>query len=195
MTTGLELGLVGKSVIVTGASSGIGAAAASALGSAGASVLLAGRDENRLKQQVARVEAAGGRGVAAIADLEDAGAASGLVDRALEEFGGLTGWCSPPACSIPSRWRTPRSSAWMRPVEDQRGRAAAHDPARRAAPGRGVVHRVRGIDHCHRRIPRLLGLHRDQGRRGLRDQRDPERRHRGPGGRGGLLHHAVPSRR
>ncbi len=90
-TTSLELGLAEKPVIVTGASSGIGAATARALGSAGASVLLVGRDKDRLKQQVAKVAAAGGRAVAAIADLEDAEAAAGLVDRALKEFGSLHG--------------------------------------------------------------------------------------------------------
>jgi NAD(P)-dependent dehydrogenase (short-subunit alcohol dehydrogenase family) len=87
----LDWGLTDKPVIVTGASSGIGAATARALGSAGASVLLVGRDEARLDEQVANVNATGGRGVAAIADLEDADAAAGLVDRAVEEFGSLHG--------------------------------------------------------------------------------------------------------
>ena len=88
---GLDWGLAGKPVIVTGASSGIGAATVSALGAAGASILLVGRDEGRLNEQVAKVVAAGGRGVAAIVDLEDAEAAAGLVDRAVEEFGSLHG--------------------------------------------------------------------------------------------------------
>ena len=90
-TTGLDWGLAGKSVIVTGASSGIGAATASALGAAGASLLLVGRDEGRLNEQVAKVVAAGGRAVAAIVDLEDSEAAASLVDRAVEEFGSLHG--------------------------------------------------------------------------------------------------------
>ena len=90
-TTGLDWGLAGKSVIVTGASSGIGAATASALGAAGASLLLVGRDEGRLNAQVAKVVAAGGRAVAAIVDLEDSEAAASLVDRAVEEFGSLHG--------------------------------------------------------------------------------------------------------
>ena len=77
--------------VVTGASSGIGAATVRSLGAAGASVLLVGRDEGRLNQQVANVAAAGGRGVAAIVDLTDAEAAAGLVDRAVEEFGSLHG--------------------------------------------------------------------------------------------------------
>jgi NAD(P)-dependent dehydrogenase (short-subunit alcohol dehydrogenase family) len=89
--TSLDWGLAGKSVIVTGASSGIGAAMASALGAAGASLLLVGRDEGRLNGQVAKVVAVGGRAVAAIVDLEDSEAAASLVDRAVEEFGSLHG--------------------------------------------------------------------------------------------------------
>jgi 3-oxoacyl-[acyl-carrier protein] reductase len=89
--TSLDWGLAGKSVIVTGASSGIGAATARALGSTGACVLLAGRDEGRLKEQAAKVSTAGGRAVAAIVELEDCEAAAGLVDRAVEEFGSLHG--------------------------------------------------------------------------------------------------------
>ena len=89
--TTLEWGLAGKSVIVTGASSGIGAATACALGSAGASVLLVGRDEGRLNGQLAKVVASGGRAVAAIVDLEDCEATAGVVDRAVEVFGSLHG--------------------------------------------------------------------------------------------------------
>jgi len=53
--TSLDWRLAGKPVIVTGASSGIGAATVRALGAAGASVLLVGRDEDRLSRQVAKV--------------------------------------------------------------------------------------------------------------------------------------------
>jgi NAD(P)-dependent dehydrogenase (short-subunit alcohol dehydrogenase family) len=87
----LDWGLSGKSVIVTGASSGIGAAVARALGAVGASVLLAGRDEPRLGEQAQLVEKAGGKATVAQADLEDPEAAAGLVDRALEAYGSLHG--------------------------------------------------------------------------------------------------------
>ena len=43
----VDWGLTGKAVIVTGASSGIGASTARALGAAGASVLLVGRTSAR----------------------------------------------------------------------------------------------------------------------------------------------------
>jgi NAD(P)-dependent dehydrogenase (short-subunit alcohol dehydrogenase family) len=87
----VDWGLTGKSVIVTGASSGIGAATARALGAAGASVLLVGRDASRLAEQAEAVESAGGEAEVASADLEDLDATAGLADRAVEAFGSLHG--------------------------------------------------------------------------------------------------------
>jgi len=87
----LDWQLVGKTVIVTGASSGIGAATAEALGSAGASVVLVGRDEPRLGEAAAAVESAGGTAHTAIAELTSVSAAEGVVDEALSAFGGLHG--------------------------------------------------------------------------------------------------------
>jgi NAD(P)-dependent dehydrogenase (short-subunit alcohol dehydrogenase family) len=87
----LDWRLADRPVVVTGGSSGIGAATARALGAAGASVLLVGRDEPRLRAQASEVERRGGRAAIAIADLEDAGAAAGVVDRAIEVFGSLHG--------------------------------------------------------------------------------------------------------
>ena len=56
----VDWGLTGKAVIVTGASSGIGASTARALGAAGASVLLVGRDVT--KERDMRVRLATRRG-------------------------------------------------------------------------------------------------------------------------------------
>lgn len=83
--------LAGKSVIVTGASSGIGAATARELGRAGASVLLVGRHAERLATAAAEVTAAGGRAETAEIELEDADAAASLPAVAVERFGSLDG--------------------------------------------------------------------------------------------------------
>jgi NAD(P)-dependent dehydrogenase (short-subunit alcohol dehydrogenase family) len=87
----LEWRLVGKPVIVTGGSSGIGAATARALGSAGASVILVGRGRSRLDRASATVEEAGGKAHIASAELTDVAAAGGVVDEALSAFGSLHG--------------------------------------------------------------------------------------------------------
>jgi NAD(P)-dependent dehydrogenase (short-subunit alcohol dehydrogenase family) len=76
--------LEGRVALVTGASSGIGAACAAELAARGARVLLTGRDEQRL----ARHASADGCEPFAI-DLTDDGAPEAVVARCLERFGRL----------------------------------------------------------------------------------------------------------
>jgi NAD(P)-dependent dehydrogenase (short-subunit alcohol dehydrogenase family) len=87
----LDWQLTGKAVIVTGASSGIGAATAKALGQAGASVVLAGRDAARLQSAKESVESSGGKAHVVQAELTDIAAAEGVVTEAVEAFGTLYG--------------------------------------------------------------------------------------------------------
>jgi NAD(P)-dependent dehydrogenase (short-subunit alcohol dehydrogenase family) len=87
----LDWGLADKTVVVTGASSGIGAATARALGDAGAAVVLVGRDEKRLQDEVAEVESRGGRPHPVYADIEEPGAAAGVIEQAVEACGPLHG--------------------------------------------------------------------------------------------------------
>ncbi len=82
---------VGKVVLVTGASSGIGRACALALGREGASVVAAGRRGDRLDEVVRAIESEGGRARAAAGDVRDAAACEALVRVAVEGFGGLDG--------------------------------------------------------------------------------------------------------
>jgi NAD(P)-dependent dehydrogenase (short-subunit alcohol dehydrogenase family) len=84
MTDFPDYRLDGKFAIVTGASSGIGAAIAEAMAQAGAKVALVGRDADRL----ARTRAACGEGHIAInADITAEGGAEGTVEAALRAFG------------------------------------------------------------------------------------------------------------
>jgi len=76
--------LEGRVALVTGASSGIGAACAAELAARGARVLLTGRDEQRLERHAA----ADGREAFAI-DLTEDDAPEAVVTRCLERFGGI----------------------------------------------------------------------------------------------------------
>jgi NAD(P)-dependent dehydrogenase (short-subunit alcohol dehydrogenase family) len=76
-------------VVVTGASSGIGEAAAGRLARAGASVVACARRAGRLEALAARITAAGGRVVTVPADVTLAADRERVVERALDAFGGI----------------------------------------------------------------------------------------------------------
>lgn len=79
--------LNGLSVIVTGASSGIGEAAARDLASHGARVMLAARRTDRLEQLQGEIENAGGTAYFQATDVTDRSAVQGLVDATVRAFG------------------------------------------------------------------------------------------------------------
>jgi NAD(P)-dependent dehydrogenase (short-subunit alcohol dehydrogenase family) len=75
-----------KAALVTGATSGIGRAAAEALSSAGWWVMVAGRDAQRADEAVAALEGPGGR---VVADLADDDTPRRLIEATLAEAGRL----------------------------------------------------------------------------------------------------------
>lgn len=94
--------LEGASVLITGASSGIGAATAERVGAMGAEVVIAARREAKLSSVAERVERAaeqrrddgrsgdaGGRAHAVPTDVTDPDAVGALVETAVERTGGL----------------------------------------------------------------------------------------------------------
>jgi NADP-dependent 3-hydroxy acid dehydrogenase YdfG len=81
--------LSGKTALVTGASSGIGRAAAVALVEAGARVALVARRADRLQELATQIETAGGTAFARVADVTDEAQATGAVEDAVGHFGGL----------------------------------------------------------------------------------------------------------
>jgi NAD(P)-dependent dehydrogenase (short-subunit alcohol dehydrogenase family) len=83
--------LEGKVTIVTGASRGIGAAAARAFANAGAAVVLAARDQQALAAAAAEIGRAGGQATAVATDVTDPDAVERLVATTVERFGRLDG--------------------------------------------------------------------------------------------------------
>jgi len=81
----------GRTVLVTGASSGIGRACARALGAEGANLVLAGRRRERLDEVEADLSAAGRQALVVTGDTRDATACAEWVSAALARFGGLDG--------------------------------------------------------------------------------------------------------
>jgi NAD(P)-dependent dehydrogenase (short-subunit alcohol dehydrogenase family) len=81
--------LSGKRVLVTGASSGIGVAAAEAFARAGAVVALTARSPDGLEAAAARVRAYGGAAHVVVADLGERAQAERAVREAVEALGGL----------------------------------------------------------------------------------------------------------
>lgn len=81
--------LTGKVALITGASRGIGAAAARAFAAEGAAVVLAARGARAIEEIAEEVIATGGQALAVPADVTDERAVERLVEAALERFGAL----------------------------------------------------------------------------------------------------------
>ena len=85
----LRSAVSGKTVLVTGASYGIGEATARKLAAAGATVLVVARSAERLDNLAAAINAGGGRAVAYPADLTDEAAVNVLTKQITENHGPL----------------------------------------------------------------------------------------------------------
>src|SRR3954449_12275916 len=96
----MDLGLKGRTAIVSGASAGLGLATAEALAAEGANVTMFARRRDLLQREAERIGALAVRGdVRSLRDLET------LVERTLEAFGGIdilvwNGGGPPPATAL-----------------------------------------------------------------------------------------------
>ena len=83
--------LDGKTIIITGASSGIGAAAARILAAEGAKLVLGARRAELLEEITEEISAKGGEAAFLAGNVEEASYAEALVALAESRFGGLDG--------------------------------------------------------------------------------------------------------
>ena len=83
----MDLGLTGKTVLITGASRGIGRAIAHAFAKEGANLALCARGEEKLQEAAAEVRAEGVRVVAVSADVTKPDEVGRFVAQAAEELG------------------------------------------------------------------------------------------------------------
>jgi 3-oxoacyl-[acyl-carrier protein] reductase len=85
----VDLGLIGKSAVVTGASRGIGAAIAFGLAAEGVRVAIVARGEDGVNETAARIQATGAEVLPIVADLTEVDAADRVIGTVEQEFGSL----------------------------------------------------------------------------------------------------------
>jgi 3-oxoacyl-[acyl-carrier protein] reductase len=85
----MDLGISGRTAIVTGASKGIGRAVVMELAGEGVNVVAAARSEDALADVAAAADGLDGRVVTVVADCATQEAPAEVVARALEDFGGV----------------------------------------------------------------------------------------------------------
>ena len=83
------MSFTGKTVLVTGSTTGIGEACAHIFAQSGAQVMVSGRHEQRGRAVVEEIQAAGGSAQFTAVDLRAAGACERLVGDTVERLGGL----------------------------------------------------------------------------------------------------------
>ena len=89
-----------QTIVITGASSGIGLATARMAASRGARVLLTSRNEHDLRRVTQEICARGGRAAFVVADVADPEAVENVARTAEREFGGIDTWVNNAGVSI-----------------------------------------------------------------------------------------------
>nr|WSZ18640.1 SDR family oxidoreductase [Streptomyces canus] len=103
-----------KVVVITGASSGIGAVSAKALSARGAKIVAAARGQETLDQLVADINMTGGTAVARLTDVADMQA---LADFAVERFGRIDVLVNNAGLMLFSFWKDGAIDDWNRMID------------------------------------------------------------------------------
>lgn len=92
-----------QTIVITGATSGIGLTTAKSACSQGATVVLAARNAVALADAVSAIESAGGRAIGVEADVGNRADVERIAARALEAFGGIDTWVNNAGITIYGR--------------------------------------------------------------------------------------------
>jgi NADP-dependent 3-hydroxy acid dehydrogenase YdfG len=113
--------LAGRTAVVTGAASGIGAATARLLAASGASVALIARRESRLAGLAAEITAAGGRAAAVPADVTSDASVQGGADRVHQLLGRADLVVNAAGVMLPRPVEQGRPDEWARMIDTNLG--------------------------------------------------------------------------
>lgn len=92
-----------QSIVITGATSGIGLTTARMAAKKGAKVVLTARNETALRELADEITANGGQAVYAVADVADLNALRVASEKAIAEFGGFDTWVNNAGSSVYGR--------------------------------------------------------------------------------------------
>lgn len=139
----------GTTVVITGATSGIGRETARAFARAGAGVVVAGRREERLREVVAEIESRGGDALAVQTDVAQQDQVDRLIARAEERYGRIDTLVNNAGVGIAAKFEE-QSLDDFRRVMDINFWGAVYGcravlPVMRAQPGGGVIINVSSI--------------------------------------------------
>ena len=124
-------GIKDKVVVITGASSGIGAATAERLAANGAKVVLSARRADRLEELASKIRAAGGEALVVQSDVTDADSMTALAGQTVDTYGRLDVWINNAGVMPLSPVALGRTAEWNQMVDVNikgvlNGVAAAH---------------------------------------------------------------------
>lgn len=106
-----------KVVVIIGASEGIGKATAKKLAEAGAHVVLAARNEEKLKKVVNEIHSSGGSGFYKVTDVTDKTQVEELIDYAIEKFGKVDTLINGAGLMLFSMWKNAKIEEWEKMID------------------------------------------------------------------------------